>query len=173
MKMRQIRSKTLLFWKFCEEFVRIRSLYDGFLGFLKQLLLCSFQTLLNPETLFSSTSTLKSPSRILFSRSGPCFKLFFLYISYMSVQEPIFSFSNFELQNFFVQLDIQKIYIFHICFYICRWHILSYIQPCFPTVPVRSGLKGFEKPLIKKSLVSLDHYLIISRKNQTYFLLSL
>lgn len=167
MKMRHICSKTLLFWKFCEECVRIRSLYYGFLGFLKQLLLCSFQTLLNPETLFSSTSTLKSPGRIMFSQSGPCFKLFFLYISYMSVQEPIFSFSNFELQNFFVYLDIQKIYIFHIYFHICRWHILSYIQPYF------KALKGFEKPLIKKSLVCLDHYVIISRKNQTYFLLSL
>ena len=117
MKMRQIRSKTLLFWKFCEEFVRIRSLYDGFLGFLKQLLLCSFQTLLNPETLFSSTSTLKSPSRILFSRSGPCFKLFFLYISYMSVQEPIF---RFQILNYkiFLYSQIYKKYIFFIYVFI-------------------------------------------------------
>ena len=67
-------SNTLLSWKLREEFVRIRSIHDRLSGFLKHVFcftkLFKLYLLMKSEIFFSLTSTLKSSSKIKFSKSA-------------------------------------------------------------------------------------------------------
>ena len=72
-KLESLVSNVLLSWKLWGEFVRVRSIHDRLSGFLKHVFcftkLFKLYVLINSEIFFSLTSTLKSPSRIIFSKS--------------------------------------------------------------------------------------------------------
>ena len=74
LKSESLVSNTLQLWKLCGEFVRIRSTHDQFSEFQSFDGFCftklfRLYVLLKSEIIFSLTSTLKSPSRIIFWES--------------------------------------------------------------------------------------------------------